>query len=84
LVDQGPMHHQFCCKTTIVEYFDPSSAVQVATYHHQDYVDPAQSPVITLRMFRVGQDVYILLPDWAEDKTPTENDASPSISVKPQ
>jgi len=59
-VDQGEMHHAFCCTITLTEFFEPATNSQVATIHRQDYVDPDRNPVEVIRMFRVGKDVYIL------------------------
>ena len=62
LVDQGYMHHAFCCTINLLEYFEPGTGIQVATLYQQTYVDNSRTPVRFIRMFRVGTDVYILEP----------------------
>ena len=56
LVDQGAMHHAFCCTIKVIEYFDTTTGIQTATIDRQDYVDGNRPSVRFIRMFRVGLD----------------------------
>ena len=62
IVDQGAMHHAFCCTIKVFEYFETDSCIQVATFHVQIYAAPGKPSTRTVRMFRDGLNVYILEP----------------------
>jgi hypothetical protein len=57
LVDQGEMHHGFCCKILTLEYSEPTN-LPVATIDRQTNV--GGSTVLQIRRLRIGHDVYCL------------------------
>jgi len=58
LVDQGEMHHGFCCKIWTLEYNEPQTDLPVATIDRQTYV--GGRTVLQIRRLRIGNDVYCL------------------------
>jgi hypothetical protein len=57
-VDQGEMHHGFCCKIWTVEYSEPQTQLPIATIDRQVYV--GGRTVLQVRRLRIDNDVYCL------------------------
>ena len=59
LVDQGRMHHAFCCAIKIIEYFDPTTGDPIASLVVQTFIDPSRAPVRIFKMCVIGVSVYV-------------------------
>jgi hypothetical protein len=74
-VDQGVMHHTFCCTIKISEFFEPGTSLPLAILHQQIPVN-GRAQQRFIRAFRLEANVYV-----NQGPSPITDDGSQPASV---